>query len=90
MRETRLSGSEGGGARYTTGSPYPYPSHAPDGAESQSPPQDGFIWLKCYENCGLAPKARRPENCGLTPKAAPKAEGREEAREGRRGPCTCK
>jgi hypothetical protein len=31
MREIRTSGSEGGGAGYSTGPPYPYPTIVPEG-----------------------------------------------------------
>jgi len=31
MREIRTSGSEGGGAGYSTGPPYPYPTLVPSG-----------------------------------------------------------
>jgi hypothetical protein len=31
MREIRTSGSEGGGAGYSTGPPYPYKNHGPLG-----------------------------------------------------------
>jgi hypothetical protein len=33
MREIRTSGSEGGGAGNSTGSPYPYYAYAPFGAD---------------------------------------------------------
>ena len=43
MREIRQSGSEGGGAGYITGSPYPYPTAVPSGTPDkllfQSPGQ---------------------------------------------------
>ena len=40
MRETRQSGSEGGGAG-TTGSPYPYCPHTEFGKVARKPGHDG-------------------------------------------------
>ena len=37
MREIRPSGSEGGGARYSTGSPYPYSPVVPSGLATRQP-----------------------------------------------------
>lgn len=46
MREIRTSGSEGGGAGYSTGPPYPYPTDVPEGTVRRGffgrPPPWGF------------------------------------------------
>jgi len=43
MREIRQSGSEGGGAGNSTGSPYPYYAAAPSGLEYKSRLDQGIL-----------------------------------------------